>query len=249
MTDSKYYNHANTRRPSQAVSSRRAKVEEKKMVQQTVVFAVSAVVLGIIFFFVVIPGVVRFIGGLYGGPTIQEDDVIPQVPLISAPLSATSSAELVLNGFSQKDMTIVIVNNGSEATRIHTEEDGSFKAEVTLQEGENKLAAYAIGAKDKESAISQEYAILFDNKKPKLEISEPKEGTSVQGNTNRNITIKGTTDPDTKVYINDRLIFVNDDGTFSTTHRLDVGDNGIAFKAIDQAGNQTETKVTVKFSE
>ncbi len=249
MTDSKYYNHATPRRPTHPVSSRRAKVEEKKMVQQTVVFAVSAVVLGIIFFFVIIPGVVRFIGGLYGGATVQEDDVLPQVPFISAPLSATSSAHLELNGFSQKDFTIVVVNNGSETTRVQTQEDGSFKAEVTLNEGENKLSAYAVSPKDSESGITQEYTVIFDNTKPKLEISEPKDGASVQGKKDQNITIKGVTDPDTKVYINDRLIFVSDDGNFSTTHRLENGDNGIAFKAIDLAGNITEKKITVKFSE
>jgi hypothetical protein len=249
MADGKYYNYSSSRRPTQAASSRRTKVEEKKMVRQTVIFSVLAVVLAVLFFLVIIPGVVRFLGGLAGGPVVKEDELLPQTPFISSPASATSSAKLTFSGFNQKDNTIVVLDNGQESTRVKAADDGSFSADLTLQEGENKLSAYAINPRDKESAVSQEYLITYDNKPPKLEITEPTDGASIQGRKNQNATVKGNTEPETRVTINDRLIFVNDDGTFSTSFRLENGDNGIAFKATDPAGNVTEHKITVKFSE
>jgi ABC-type uncharacterized transport system auxiliary subunit len=39
------------------------------------------------------------------------------------------------------------------------------------------------------------------------------------------------------------------DGTFTATQRLENGENKVAVKAIDQAGNITEKIVVVNFSE
>jgi hypothetical protein len=49
------------------------------------------------------------------------------------------------------------------------------------------------------------------------------------------------------VYLNDRLIVVDEAGQFSTTYYLNEGENVLRFVAIDQAGNQGELEIKVKF--
>jgi bacillopeptidase F len=247
MQNTPYYN---TMSNSQHISSRRAKVEQKKLMRQTVGFGVLALVCLAFFGFIVIPGVIRWVGGLGGTAQLTTDtDVAPQVPVIETPFEATSSAKLTLNGFNQKGNQVAILDNTEEVQRVSTNDDGSFHADLTLQKGENKISAFAINSAGKESSTSTEFTVMYSNEPPKLEVTEPTDHQAVQGKKNQNVTFKGTTDPKTKVYINDRLIFVGSDGSFSATQRLENGENKVSVKSIDQAGNVTEKVVTVNFSE
>lgn len=247
MTEQKYYNTPSYHHTS-PTGSRRAKVEQKKLMNQTLVF--GALSLGILVFFglVVIPGVIRF----FGKSTVNlnsDADVPPQIPLLSAPVQATSSAEIPLKGFNEAGNTIVILNNGSETSREAVKEDGSFSITVRLQEGENRLSAYAVNQSGKESAVTNQYSVELDTTPPKLEIQEPQENQSIQGKKDQNLTVKGTSDPKTRVYLNDRLLFSKEDGSFTSTFRLANGENRLLFKAIDEAGNITEKEILVTFAE
>jgi hypothetical protein len=93
------------------------------------------------------------------------------------------------------------------------------------------------------------FLTIFDNEQPQIEINEPTDNQTIQGKKNQNVPVKGKTKPNSKMYLNDRLVFVRDDGTFETTHRLENGGNSLSFKVIDMAGNQTEKVITVNFQE
>jgi hypothetical protein len=246
----KYYNSPQYSQSAPKMTSRRAKVEQSKLLKQSVLFGVLAVVLLIVGGFVIIPAFIRFVGGFSKPVQTTSDDGVPiQIPIVQTPLAATSSATLALTGFHQKGYEIVVVNNGRETARVKTQDDGSFATDVTLESGENRLTAYAVNEQKKESGVSAEYLVLFDNEPPKLEITEPTDGQSIEGKKNQNLTIKGTTDPKVKMQLNDRLFFIRTDGTFETTFRLNNGENTLTIKATDEAGNTTEKVVKVNFRE
>lgn len=249
MTEHKYYNIPSYQ-STPPVGSRRAKVEQKKLLNQTLVLTGLSLVILLLFLFVVIPNVIRFFGSGKGTSSLNSDsDVPPQVPLISAPAPATSSAEIVLKGFNEAGNTVVVLNNTAEVKRDAVKDDGTFTISVPLQEGDNHLTAFAINAKGKESTTTSEYLVKLDVTPPKLDIKEPQDKQAIQGKKNQTLTVKGVSEAGTRIYLNDRLVFSKEDGTFSSTYRLQTGDNTLHFKAIDEAGNTTEKEISVTFAE
>lgn len=218
------------------------------MVRQTVMIGLAGVVLLIVSFAVII-GFIRFIGGGASDTTAtQQDGVPPQVPHFSAPVEATSSATMTLTGFTTPKAKVYLLKNGSADKTVDADDSGNFAVDVTLEQGENHFSAYAKSG-ELESAVSQQFITIFDNQKPDIEITEPTDNQTIQGKKNQNVTVKGKTKPGAKVYLNDRLIFIHDDGLFDTSHRLENGGNSLSFKVIDMAGNQTEKVITVNFQE
>ena len=243
MTESSHYQRA-----TRLTTSRRVKQEEKVAVKQTVMFGLAGIILMLVSIFFVIPGIIRFIGGLSSSPTFTEEALPPQIPQFSAPVEATSSAEMTLSGFTSGKATVYIINNRSEAESADADDAGNFTTVITLEQGENRISAYAKSG-ELESDVSREFTTVFDNQKPEIEVTEPTENQSIQGKANQNTKIKGKTKPGSRVYLNDRLIFIQDDGTFDTTHRLENGQNSLSFKVIDRAGNEAEKVVSVSFQE
>lgn len=232
---------------NQYAVSRRNKQEEKKLTHQFVLLVLLAIGLVLLFLFVVLPALIRILASTSPTPSQNGADVPVQVPFLSAPVTATSSATLTLSGFSQKGFTVSILDNAQPLSKTSASDDGSFHTDVTLTPGENKITVFAIDQHNKESGVSQEYIVVFDDQPPTLELKQPQDKQSIQGKQNQNLTIEGKTDTNTKVYVNDRLIFVKDDGSFTGVQPLQEGDNALSIKAVDQAGNITEKKLTITF--
>ena len=234
------------------VSSRLNKNEQRKMLQQTILIGGGAIILFVVFLFVIVPGLIRMMTGFFGGDVKQigsDDTLPPQVPSIPAPISATNSAQLKIAGYGEADSEVVILLNQAELTRETVSTENTFETEISLQDGENTLALYAIDAAGNESNSSTEYRIVFDNTEPKLLITEPTNGQTFETRKNQVITIKGSTDSEggIKIYINGRLTNPQSDGSFGTTHQLQDGENTLKIEAIDRAGNSTETELKVTF--
>lgn len=235
-------------RATRLTTSRRVKQEEKQALRQTLLFGLAGVAFLLISIFVIVPGVIRLIGSFSQLPTEAAEQLPPQVPQFSVPPTATASASYTLTGFTTPQAKVYIIQNGSEVTNVTADDSGSFAVPLTFVEGENTLAAYAKNG-TQESAVSQEYTTIFDNQPPQIEITEPTENQSIQGKRNQNLTVKGKTKPGSRLFLNDRLVFLQPDGAFSTTHRLENGTNTLAFRVIDQAGNQAEKSLTLSFQE
>jgi hypothetical protein len=237
------------RRATRLVTSRRVKHEESLALRQAALFGVAAVVLLVVTLLVVIPGVIRLFGSFSGVPDLDgQDTVIPQIPHLSAPVDATFSATINLSGFTTPKAKVFILKNGQEEKQLDADDSGSFATSMSLSDGENRFSAYASNGAG-ESATSEEFITVFDNEEPKIEISEPIDGQTIQGKLNQMVTIKGKTEPSSRVYLNDRLVFAREDGEFSTTHRLENGKNDLAFRVLDRAGNQSEKTISVNFQE
>lgn len=230
-------------------SSRLLKKEKKKLEKQTFWFVVLALLTGAIFLFVILPQSVRLFNVFFGGPIeIKESDLIPpQIPLISVPYTATSSATMEFTGFAEAKSELVIVHNGEEVDRLEVPENGEFSFELQFNSGDHSLAAYSVDAAGNESKLSREYTITIDTSVPGIELFNIKDGQKVELRQNQRISIEGQTEPKAKVYLNDRLALPDKDGFFTTSFFLQEGENELVFTAIDAAGNKAEEVVKVEF--
>ncbi|MBD3279807.1 MAG: hypothetical protein GF390_03810 [Candidatus Pacebacteria bacterium] len=236
-------------RRKRLVSSRLAKREQKKLTKQTIVMLLTAIAIFILFVFVVMPGVVKlFFNILDSGNAFEPgDDIPPQVPVLQAPVTATYSASLNLTGYGEPRSEVVFVLNGSEVGDVQTDDQGQFDYDLDLDQGQNDLVVYGVDAAGNESAQTRNYQILMDQEPPVIELEQPQDGAEIELKKNQIITIKGKTEPYAKVYINGRLTTAGSDGSFNSRYQLHEGENKLEFKAIDKAGNQTRTTITVKF--
>ncbi len=234
---------------SPRVSSRLAKHEQERLLKQTILMITAAIILGLGFIFFVLPFSIRVITTLTNSDQVPMagNTLPPQVPILSAPPTATASASIKINGFAQAETEVVLVVNGEQQNRQTTTAEGTFEFDTQLLEGENVVSAFAINAEKKESELSQSYTVSKDTQAPTLEISSPTEGQSIELRRNQNLTITGKTDPGVQLTLNGRLMYAQADGAFSSTYLLQEGENKLEFIAIDQAGNQTLETITVSF--
>lgn len=236
-------------RESGGVYSRRVSSEKKKVVHQTVILLLVAFVVLLAFIFIVIPGFFKITGDFFDSstPFQQVDNIAPQVPIISAPPTATSSANLKITGFGEPESDLILVVNGKKDDSIKISDDGSFEIGLILDEGENLISAYSVDEAKNESSITREYKTLLDTEAPKLEIIEPADGSSFESRSKQSINLIGKTDSGAKIYINKRVVFPNDDGEFEHTILLVEGDNKIEVQAEDKAKNSTKLELTYHF--
>lgn len=231
---------------TQRVSSRLAKKERKKLLRQTVFFGGVAVIIVMTFIFVIVPGFLAIVDRLLGTNPFQEEDSFPpQVPIIAPPVSATNSASLKLTGYGEAESEVTLVLNGFKSGSVVISEDGTFELNLNLEEGENTIELYSTDAAGNESNTTKTYVTTLDTENPELVIEQPEDGATLVGTTNQNYEIKGTTQPGSKVYINERLVLPNSDGEFSHRFRLAEGENKLEIRSVDQAGNETQQEITV----
>lgn len=230
------------------VSSRLAKREQQRLAKQTALLIGIAFVVVIVFIFAVIPGLIRLTGSSDNGLLNANDDkVAPRPPTISSPVTATHSATIAVAGFSEAESEVVLVLNGQEATRTDADSSGTFELRVDLDKDQNELSFFAVDKAGNESEVSRVYTVTYDAVPPKIELESPQDGQQFELRKNQNITVKGKTEANAKVYLNGRLVFANSDGSFSTTYQLAEGDNELRLRAVDKAGNELEQVVTAKF--
>jgi len=246
MIDGKYYNSTNM--ATQKISSRRAKTESKKMFRQTLLMLFFSIVLIIVFIFIILPLFLKLISKQSSSDNTNQETLVIQTPIISTPVNATNSAQLTISGFGQKDTTIYLLLNGSENQKKTVEDEaGKFEIPVELTAGENRIKLYAENQDKKQSNLSSEYLVIYDNDPPKIELESPTEGQKIELRKNQLLTVKGTSEPDAKIDLNGRIIRVGKEGLFSATYQLSEGENKLIFIATDLAGNATTLERIVSF--
>ncbi len=166
-------------------------------------------------------------------------------PRLDAIAEATNSAAISVSGYANEGETVEIATE-TDVLEVLVGKDGKFIfSDVKLSEGENRISAKAIRDK-KESPSSSVLRIIYKKTPPKLEISEPSDSKEFVGD-EREVLIKGTTDPDVEVNINDRFVRVNDDGSFEFSMQLSEGETTLNIIATDVAGNQSKIERKVKY--
>jgi len=234
----------------QPLTPRLAKKEQKRLARQTaLIFIFTLLLLGGFVFFA-LPNVVRVAFNVLDSDPVAGlgDTIPPQIPILSAPVSATHSAQIKISGFGEAGSEVVLVLSGEETDKQQIDEEGQFEFMVELTEGENSITTYAIDEADNESIASKSYSVLLDSEAPTLEIESPEAGSTITLRKNQLTTIAGKTEPKAKVYVGGKLTFANADGEFSTTYNLSEGENKIEIRAQDSAGNLTKQELIVNFA-
>lgn len=165
---------------------------------------------------------------IYGSIDI---DIIP---------TATNSAEFEVTGSVVNYDLLEFFLNGERVETITVKTSDSFTEKVgDLNEGNNDFYIRALNKETKSRKKTSTYTIFFKAGKPKLDINEPQDNSTTSAS---EIIVKGSTDKEVFVRIDDLPIVVDANGNFQTSVRLKEGENKISVTATDVAGN-IETKL------
>lgn len=177
--------------------------------------------------------------------TITENDKFLATPDLDLPEKATKEDHITISGTSLGGDKVKIYVNGSFDSEADINEDRSFEVRIKLSEGENIIKAKAI-KDNEESEFSDSVIVSYIKKGPELSIDSPTDGSEIK-NTNP-IEIKGKSDPDTTITVNDFQAVSSSDGAYTYLLTLRDGGNDIKVIAIDLAGNKTEKSIHVNYS-
>lgn len=230
-----------------ATQSRLLQYERKRATKTALLY----VVLTALFLFLLTKygsAAVTAVTGLFGreDQVIEENSALVPVPQMDILPEITNKQSLTVTGQAEPGGTLRFTLNG-EKRDVLANSSGAYSTDFTLHDGDNTVRVQAVDSKGNTSReISAQ--VVLDTKEPNLTINTPSDTVSFKGKKEQNLTITGTTDPDAKITVNDRIAIVNTDGTFSITFSLNEGENQFSITATDEAGNQKQEAKTVTYS-
>lgn len=227
---------------SSRVTSRIVRSERRKMTRQIFWLGGISIVLILVFLFVVLPLFIRFVNSVLDTNPIAEEnqEILLQAPVLASPVTATNSAQLRVSGMTAAEITVYFVVNSQQQTETTTDESGQFDTTISLSEGNNTIILFGQDADGNETRDSREYSVFLDTEAPDLTIDAPEEGQEVDGKDA--VEIRGSTDPEARVYIDGRVVFPTSDGSFSYSYQFGDGEHTISIQSVDPAGNQTQVE-------
>lgn len=217
-------------------------------------FLITLFIIGLLVFISykwLIPGLILtlgFVNNITNPPpkfeTSTDSSLAP--PVLNIPFEATNTAQINIKGYATPNSEVAIYIDGDLIDSVISAEDGSFEIQnVPLQFGTNEIFGKTLDEKG-ESLPSKTIKIIYDDEKPILEVFEPEDGKTQQGE--RKIKISGKTEPQAQVLVNDSRAPVSLDGNFSLDYSLNDGENILIIKAIDPAQNFEEIERRVTFT-
>jgi hypothetical protein len=232
--------------------SRRLAVEEKKNRKRAFYFSVMTVVLIAVMFLYGLPLVVKLANVVYdfkksNEPVESLDTTPPPPPYISSLPTYTNNDRIETKGRTESGVTVTISVN-DKTSEVVSDNSGGFSQTVTLKNDENTIFATARDSSGNVSQKSIPITVVLDKTPPNLTVTNPKNNDQFSGSKNTNIIVKGNTEGDAKVQINNHLAIVNSSGNFSLAISLISGSNTITISAEDPAGNKNETVLNVNYS-
>ena len=180
-------------------------------------------------------------------PVIQEQKLLLPAPVINSAPTATNSAQIKISGYASPMASVAVTVNGDLNNSPVADADGYFETEIELEKGDNFISVKYTDTSASESRESQSITIVRDDENPVLTIDSPSDGTILHGQDQKTVEIKGKTEPEISLTINNRFVSVQSDGVFSYKLGLQDGDNEIVVTAKDKAGNITERKINLRW--
>lgn len=232
--------------------SRRQTIEEKNNRRKTTGFILLSIGFVLFMFFYGLPILVKLANLAYdfkkGSESIEINDKTPPPPprLESLPEYTNKNLVEIIGGSEAGSVVIIDLNGQTED--VVSDNSGRFSLSLTITDGDNFIKAYAKDSSANKSVETQTYTVTFDNEPPKIEVSSPANNTEFYGSIQKSLTIKGTTEENSLVQINDRLAIVDSNGDFKYSVQLSAGLNTYIIKATDRAGNTAETSFQVTFT-
>lgn len=177
-------------------------------------------------------------------PLLKKNDVYALINIDSIP-TATNSAKIIITGSLFNLTQLEFYLNGEKVKEKNFTSSDNFSEEIgELKEGNNEI--YVKGKSENGKIVKQtkKFSVFYKNSPPQLTIHEPEDKKVTS---QPEIKIKGSTDKETLVKINDLPVVVDAFGNFETTLFLKQGENIITIIAEDQAGNRQEKIVTLTY--
>jgi len=177
-------------------------------------------------------------------PLAKNEDVYGAINIDDIP-SATNSAKIVISGSVVNYTVLRFYINDEKVKEKEISASDNFSEEIgDLVSGNNEVYIKASTKDGKNSKKTEVFQVFYNNEKPKLEISEPADNSKTS---KPDILIKGMTDKEVFIKINDLPVVVNANGNWETNIKLKDGDNLIAITASDLAGNTESKTITVNY--
>lgn len=190
-------------------------------------------------------GIDRLRGGTPASQQAAQTILFP--PLLDPVPTATNSSFLKISGSGQPETTVSLYVNEAEGRKMSIAKDGTFSfASVRLAEGANTISAKILDDKNNMSDLSNVVSIIMKKTPPSLDVTSPSDNQTISDDNNI-VNVSGKSDSDTTVTVNDRLVVVQSDGSFTYQYPLNQGENKLKIVATDVAGNQTIIDRTVKY--
>lgn len=225
--------------------SRLSRLEERKDKRRLTLAIggiIAIIVLVIIFGVKILIGFSVFVDKLKGAtptPTAQNQQVLLP-PTLDPPFESTNTATISVTGKGQPNLTLIVYLNDAQFKKMSIPTDGNFSINnIPLSDGVNTISAKLSDDKQATSDLSNVVTVTYGNKPPALDVSTPSDNTNVSGDPNT-VIVTGTTDDNVAISINDRLVVIKSDNSFSYNYPLNDGDNILTIVATDTAGNQTK---------
>lgn len=220
------------------------KKENKHYIKIGIVYTLLTIILLVLIYFLGVSAAVTISELLQkkSPALVSSTNLIVPPPQLSSIPEATNSAALKVWGFAPANYDVDIYLNDSLAKTVSADSEGKFEGFIDLVLGINKIFAQTKTKEQTSSLPSKILTISFNDISPSLEILEPKE-TLVTTKSNKTI-IKGKVEKTSKVFINDHLTIVDQNGLFSYPVTLQSGENKIKIVCLDNAQNKTEKEIT-----
>jgi hypothetical protein len=224
---------------------------EKTTLRQITLVSTLTLILVIFLVFWGLQGLVNlasFLGTIRGAD--QQIEQSKQLPLLAPRLvplpTATNSAKILISGVAESGSIVEIFSNDVSVGTTLVRQDNKFQiSDVALASGENKI--YAIAQKNKkESPPSRTIYIHLKETPPKLKITNPSDQAIFSGKEDK-VEVRGETDPEVNVAVNNHWAIVAPSGSFSFKLQLLESKNPIEIVATDTAGNQTTINLSVTY--
>lgn len=235
-------------------SSRMQKLEEKRNLKKAIWFTLGTLAIvgalatlgfNLLAKFFVFLGDIRSPKGVSQEKT---DFIPPGPPQIVVPFEATNSAGFSIRGIAEPGTTVYLSRNEAEVTSLTVPEEGIFEFEkVALEEGKNVFTSVAVDEAGNKSQTSSKSIVNFDTSAPPLQIMSPTDRQKFSGK-DAKIEIKGKTDTECHVTINERVAIVGNDGSFNLQLGLNPGENPLVIISTDSAGNMARKELSVEYN-
>lgn len=227
-------------------------VEEKRNFRNAVFLislSIAVVVILVVFGIPVVGKVASYVSSMRSSSSGSNDKTPPAPPKFDVFPDFTNQTVISLGGSAEPGAIVKLTFNGNEQ-EVVVDRNGSYSFQnLGLRDGENKFSAFTVDPAGNTSQTTDEKTIVFDNKPPSLGIDSPSDGSTFFGSEQRQVTINGVTDNGASVTINDRIVSIEESGSFQYSTTLSSGENKFTIKSVDQAGNSVEKSLTLNFSE
>ncbi len=236
------------------MQSRLSKTAEKKTKKQLYLSVAGIIIVIFLLIKFGIPALVNFslflstLQGNQSNATPENNKQVIAPPVLTQEFTATNSASITVNGTALTKQTIQLYVNDDLVDTTTTKDDGTFSFKgVNLTQQQNTIKA-RVKIDKKLSDFSDPLLISYVQKAPSLTLDSPSDGQSFPHDQS-SVTVKGKTDPDVRITINDFWAIVDSKGNYSYSLHLQNGDNQIHVVATDVAGNKTEKQIKVTYSQ